>query len=253
MRLSILVAITTVFASPLSGQRGDGSVRVEVASIKAVERDNPRRAPCLLPSFERTGTRIYTPFSQVCGLVRFAYDLADYQVVGIPNNSTVGPSHFFEVNVRVTGVDVASREEARLVVRELLTDRFKLRTHFESREMPIYVLGTTAGGPRMTSCSDPKAASGYMPGRIISCEPPLPIPRLLQFLSTETGRPVFDKTGLAARTFELRWLPNQAKPEADSPPDLFTAIQEQLGLKLEPSRGPVDTLIVDAVEPPSLN
>jgi uncharacterized protein (TIGR03435 family) len=92
-----------------------------------------------------------------------------------------------------------------------------------------------------------------MPGRIISCEPPLPTPRLLQFLSTETGRPVFDKTGLAPRAFELRWLPNQATPEADSPPGLFTAIQEQLGLKLEPQRGPVDTLIVHAIKPPSLN
>jgi uncharacterized protein (TIGR03435 family) len=75
----------------------------------------------------------------------------------------------------------------------------------------------------------------------------------LQFLSTETGRPVFDKTVLAPRTFELRWLPNQAAADADSLPGLFTAIQEQLGLKLEPQTGPVDTLIVDAVEPPSPN
>jgi bla regulator protein BlaR1 len=65
---------------------------------------------------------------------------------------------------------------------------------------------------------------------------PLTMPRFLQFLSSETGRPVFDKTGLAAPTFELRWLPSQAEPQADSPPELFTAIQEQLGLKLEPSR-----------------
>jgi uncharacterized protein (TIGR03435 family) len=75
----------------------------------------------------------------------------------------------------------------------------------------------------------------------------------LQFLSSETGRPVFDKTGLAAPTFELRWLPAHAEPAADSPPGLFTAIQEQLGLKLEPERGFVDTVIVDAVAPPSPN
>jgi uncharacterized protein (TIGR03435 family) len=80
------------------------------------------------------------------------------------------------------------------------------------------------------------------------------MPRVLQFLSSETGRPVFDKTGLAAPTFELRW-PRRPKlsPEANSPPGLFTAIQEQLGLKLEPQRGPVDTMVVDGVEPPSPN
>jgi uncharacterized protein (TIGR03435 family) len=77
--------------------------------------------------------------------------------------------------------------------------------------------------------------------------------RILQFLSSETGRPVFDNTGLSAPTFELRWLPDKAEPEANSPPGLFTAIQEQLGLKLEPQRGAVDSMIVDAVEPPSPN
>jgi uncharacterized protein (TIGR03435 family) len=137
--------------------------------------------------------------------------------------------------------------------RGLLAERFRLRAHRESREMPIYMLVATSNGPRLTSCSNPKAGSGYAPGRIVSCDPPLPMPRLLQFLSSETGRPVFDKTGLAAPTFELRWLPAQAEPAADSPPGLFTAIQEQLGLKLEPERGFVDTVIVDAVAPPSPN
>jgi uncharacterized protein (TIGR03435 family) len=155
--------------------------------------------------------------------------------------------------MRLAGGEAPSREEARAVLRDVLADRFKLRTHREPREMPIYALTATTTGPKLTPCSDPKAPSGYAPGRIISCDPPVPMPRLLQFLSSETGRPVFDKTGLAAPTFELRWLPSRAEPAADSPPELFTAIQEQLGLKLEPSRGSVETLVVDAVEPPSPN
>jgi uncharacterized protein (TIGR03435 family) len=77
------------------------------------------------------------------------------------------------------------------------------------------------------------------------------MPRFLQFLSSETGRPVFDKTGLEAPTFELRWLPSQAEPKADSPPGLFTAIQEQLGLKLESARAPVEVLVIDSVERPT--
>jgi uncharacterized protein (TIGR03435 family) len=254
MRLFALVTIAMVFVSPLSVRRGDGQGRVEVASIKAAKRpDDPRGLTCALPYFERTGRRMYTPFSQICGLIRVAYDLSDYQVVGIPRDTGVGPSNFFEVDVRLAGGDAPSMEETRGVLRGLLAERFRLRAHRESREMPIYMLVATSNGPRLTSCSNPKAGSGYAPGRIVSCDPPLPMPRLLQFLSSETGRPVFDKTGLAAPTFELRWLPAQAEPAADSPPGLFTAIQEQLGLKLEPQRGFVDIMIVDAVEPPSPN
>lgn len=254
MRLAALATITMVFASPLLVQRGNGQARVEVASIKAAKPpDDPRGLTCALSYVERTGGRLYTPFAQLCGLIRVAYDVADYQVVGIPRDTGVGPSNFFEVDVRLAGVGVPSMEDTRGVLRELLAERFKLRVHREPREMPIYALVTATNGPRLTPCSNPKAGSVYSPGRILSCDPPVPMPRLLQFLSSEAGRPVIDKTGLAAPTFELRWLPANAEPVADSPPGLFTAIQEQLGLKLEPQRGSVDTMIVDAVGPPGPN
>jgi len=151
MRLSALVTIAMLFVSPLSVQRGDGQARVEVASIKAAKRpDDPRGLTCALPYVERTGGRIYILFSQVCGLLRVAYDLSDYQVVGIPRDTGVGPSNFFEVDVRLAGGDAPSREETRVVLRELLAERFKLRAHHESREMPIYALVTTTNGE---SCS----------------------------------------------------------------------------------------------------
>jgi uncharacterized protein (TIGR03435 family) len=255
MKLLALVTIAMVFVSPLVVQRGDGQARVDVASIKTAKgpANDTRGLSCGLPYVERTSRRIWIPFSQVCGLLRVAYDLSDYQVVGVPRDTGVGPSNYFEVDVRLAGEDVPSMEETRVVLQGLLADRFKYRAHRESRDMPVYVLVATTNGPRLTACSNPKAGSGYAPGRIVSCNPPLPMSRLLQFLSSETGRPVFDKTGLTAPTFELRWLPGQAEPQADSPPGLFTAIQEQLGLKLEPQRGSVDAMIVDAVEPPSPN
>lgn len=255
MRLSALVTIAMVFVSPLSAPRGEGQARVEVASIKATKgpANDTRGLACGLPYVERTSGRIWIPFTSVCGLIRRAYDLSDYQVVGVPRDTGVGPSNFFEVEARLASGDAPSMEETQGVLQGLLAERFTFRAHREPRDMPIYVLVTTANGPRVTSCSDPKARSVYSPGRIVSCDPPVPMPRILQFLSSETGRPVFDKTGLVAPTFELRWLPAQAEPAADSPPGLFTAIQEQLGLKLEPQRGSVDTLIVDAVEPPTPN
>jgi bla regulator protein blaR1 len=254
MRLSTLSAITLLIVTPLSAQQGDSPARADVVSIKVVNQpDGPRRVSCGLPPVERTGGRIYIPFSQVCGLIRVAFDVADYQVSGIPADKGVGPSNFFEINVRVEHAGVPTMDETRLVVRTLLAERFKLRVRRESSDRPIYVLMATEDGPKLTPCSDPKARSAYTPGRITSCDPPIPMARLLQFFSSETGRPVFDKTGLEAPAFELRWLPTLAEPQPDSPPTFFTAIQEQLGLKLEPQRGPVDTMIVDSVEPPSPN
>ena len=255
MRLTALITITMVFVSPLSVQRGGGQARVDTASIKAAKgpANDTRGLSCGLPDVERTNGRIYIPSSVVCGLIRRAYDLSDYQIVGVPRDTGVGPSNFFEVDVRLAGADVPSMEETRGVLQALLAERFKFRAHRESPDASVYVLVATTNGPKLAACSDPKAPSIYAPGRIISCDPPLPMWRLLQFLSSETGRPVLDKTGLSAPAFELRWLPAQAEAEANSPPGLFTAIQEQLGLKLDPQRGAVDSLIVDAVEPPSPN
>jgi uncharacterized protein (TIGR03435 family) len=77
--------------------------------------------------------------------------------------------------------------------------------------------------------------------------------RVAQFLSRETGRFVLDKTGLGAATFELHWQAETAPPLPDSLPSLFTAIREQLGLKLEAQRAPVDSIVVTRAERPSPN
>src|SRR5688572_16004891 len=150
MRLSAFITMTMVFVSPLSVQRGDGQARVEVASIKVVNGpDDPRGLPCGLPYVERTGSRIWIPFSQVCGLMRVAYGRSDFQVVGVPGDTGVGPSNFFEVSVRLAGEAVPAMEEARVILGDLLAERFKLRAHRESREMPIYALVASNNGPRL--------------------------------------------------------------------------------------------------------
>jgi uncharacterized protein (TIGR03435 family) len=149
MRLSALVTITMVFVSPASVQRDNGPARVEVASIKPVTGPNDTRGlSCGLPYVERTSGRIYIPFSMVCGLIRAAYDLSDYQVVGVPRDTGVGPSNFFEVNVRLAGGDEPSTEETRVVLQGLLAERFKFRAHREPRETPIYMLVAATNGPK---------------------------------------------------------------------------------------------------------
>ena len=77
--------------------------------------------------------------------------------------------------------------------------------------------------------------------------------RFAQFLSSATGRMVFDKTGLEPFAFELHWQPDSAEPQSDSPPSLFTAIREQLGLKLEAQRARVESIVVVHVKRPIPN
>lgn len=259
MRLSIALVGTLLIVTPSYAQRDDArsTPRFEVASIKPASIPDDVRArlrsvggTCALPALQRSGDRIHIPVSQVCGLIRVAYDVADYQVIGMPNSEA---STYFEIEARAESGREPGLEETRLMLQALLADRFQLRVHREPRDMPIYALTVARGGPKTAACSNPEAPSVYSPGFIVSCRPPMPMTRIAQFLSRETGRPVIDRTGLGTYAFELHWLPESAQPQPDSPPVLFTAIREQLGLALEPQRAPVDSIIVDHAERPSPN
>jgi len=255
MKRLTLIACIVLLVAPLAAQRDDpkAAARFDVASVKDVAHDDPRRLPCGLPGVERSGSRIRIPLAQLCGLIRVAYDVGEYQVARIPENQGVGAFNFFEVDALVENATPPGMEELRLMLRTLLAERFQLRVRRAPVDMPVYVLVAAEGGPRLTGCSNPKSGSGYVAGRIVSCTPPLPMGRFAQFLSRETGRMVLDKTGLDSATFELHWLPDTAQALPDSPPSLFTAIREQLGLKLEAQRAPVDSIVVDHAERPSPN
>jgi uncharacterized protein (TIGR03435 family) len=255
---SVFIASALLATSSLSAQRGDSATtpQFEVASIKPVTFSDEARAQlqkaggtCALPLLERSGSRVHVQFSKLCGLIRVAYDVADYQIVGIPN---IEPSEYFEIDARAWTTPTI--DEARVMLQSLLAERFRLRVHREPREAPVYVLTAAKGGPKKTACTNPEAPSVYTPGRLLSCRPPMPMARVAQLLGRETHRPVLVDTELTGPDlFELYWLPEGAEPQPDSPPSLFTAIQEQLGLKLEARRGTVDAIVVDHVEGPSPN
>ena len=262
VRLPALIAVALLASVPIAAQqRSDTSKppRFEVSSIKqtAAPVDLLTRVVslgCGLPLFERAGSRAAVTASNVCGLIRVAYNVADYQVVDIPAELTKRDvANVFDLEGRAENGTTPTLDDARLMLQALLAERFQLRVHRDVREMPIYAIVPARGGPKWPACTNPSAPSSYVPGRIISCTPPLSMTRFAQFLTRETGRAVVDRTGLDAHTFELHWLPESAEPQPDSPPSLFTAMQEQLALKLEPQRGPVDVIVVDHVERPTPN
>ncbi len=144
----------------------------------------------------------------------------------------------------------------RQMLRALLADRFKLAAHAETREMSIYAIVIAKGGPRLIKTH---ANGGLTGGRgrisISGADDALAI--LAFELSWRLGRPVIDQTGLRGRyEVNLNWTEDDApSPVSNSanPPSLFTAIQEQLGLKLEATKGPVPILVIDHAERPSEN
>lgn len=154
------------------------------------------------------------------------------------------------------------REQVALMEQSLLADRFKLKVHFETREMPVYALVVAKGRPKLTPAKDGESTrlsvsnieQGFqMTATAVTIDAWIHSP----FLG---GRMVVDQTGLkGAYDFQLTWA--RAQPVAsdagqaggaDQPP-LLTAIQEQLGLKLVSTKGPVDVIIVDSIERPSAN
>jgi uncharacterized protein (TIGR03435 family) len=158
----------------------------------------------------------------------------------------------------------AGRLQKERMVQALLADRFKLVTHTETRELPIYALVVAKGGPRLgatqASGTTINSGSGH-----IQVQGSNSVALLAETLARVVGRVVIDKTGIQGRyDIRLTWMPDDgAAPRfngaegsslpSDSGPSIFTAIQEQLGLKLESQKGPVEVLVIDHIEMPSDN
>ena len=190
-------------------------------------------------------------------LILFAYDVNDFQIANAPGWID---SARFDL---VAKVDMSSAQlklpedwpsRRRMLAERLqtaLVERFNLRLHRETSVGPVYALVVAKGGPRLKAST---SNTGYTQGpEEIRCSD-TSMETLASMLSVSTEREVIDRTGLMGEyAFDLKWAPANAR-EGDSPlPDLVTAIQEQLGLKLLPTKGPMEVLHIDHVEAPSAN
>ncbi len=219
-------------------------------------------------------------------LIRTAYGVRENELIGGPGWSR---STGFDLEARGTG-DM-SAETARGMLRALLAERFSLAVHREQRDLPIYVLTMATRnrlGPQLkaadASCAPVTQPKGMPPPPpppkgIVESVPlmvdraPLRCPSIflaglfsarsvsMDVLATELaepiGRPVVNRTGLMGEfDLDLTYAPDLnalAAPDAAAAPGLTTALQEQLGLKLEASRGPVEVLVIDRASMPTEN
>jgi bla regulator protein BlaR1 len=255
----------------------------EVASIKPEKSgDNMFRAIDTPDGFTATTT--------LQMLIRLAYGVQDFQISAAPNwvNSD---KYKVEAKMDKGTVDELRKlgedqqEPARQrMLQALLLERFNLTLHRETKELPVYSLVIAKNGPKLDGAKPGDADSddfkgpdgrpmkgghfirmgmGQLTGHDLG------MAEMVHVLSQQLGRTVVDNTGLKGNyNWTLKWTPDQSAPmfkgpegregtdntaSADSGPSIFTAIQQQLGLKLESKKGPVEILVIDHVEKPSEN
>ncbi len=177
-------------------------------------------------------------------------------------------SDHYDIVALTPGDTRPSRPQQMAMLRTLLSDRFKLTFHREQKDFSIYELEVATGGPKLKESTAPATDPAELISTVYPQRMHLParnatmgdFASLLQRALLD--RPVVDKTGLTARyDFDLDWAPDEtqfggevpvAAADAPSPP-FFTAIEQQLGLKVEATKGPVEAMVVDAAQQPSAN
>jgi uncharacterized protein (TIGR03435 family) len=201
------------------------------------------------------------------GFIASSYGISPQYITGLPHWAE---TNRYDIRLKVAAEDIAAyhklnRPQVRLMNQAVLADRFKLAAHIELKELPIYELVIAKGGPKFQESKPGDTYSNGIkkpdgtpsgPGVIMNNSKligqQMPVSFLIGFLSTNTHRTVVDKTGLTGLyDISLQWTPDEgpsADPNADAP-SLTTAIEEQLGLKLVSTKGPVKTLVVDHIEP----
>ena len=196
-------------------------------------------------------------------LIQFAYGVPDSQILGGP---AWLDSVMFDIDAKSDpAVDAElhtlpteeARHQKQLMVQALLADRFKLKVHQETRQLPVYALIVVKDGPKFKPSKIDGTTIDTSRTRLHIAGSDDTISIFARELAQILGRVVVNQTGLSGRyDLSLRWTPDDAASapsSADVPPDIFTAIQEQLGLKLESTKGPVHMLVIDSVEKPSAN
>ena len=234
------------------------SLEFEVAAIRPHPQDGSTNGGWgfTADSFSSTNLTLRT-------LILYAYSLkVDDQLRGLPK---WGDSAHWDIKARLdAGTAEALRRlgqeqriaEMRLLVQNLLAARFGLRVHPETQELPIYDLVIAKSGSKLVVTPASVKKRGYSSGNGRISGMGMGLEALAYSLSMcdDVGRIVEDKTGLKDKyDVNLRWTPEGRPETADSGPSIFTALQEQLGLKLVPAKGPVDTIVVDHVEQPTPN
>jgi uncharacterized protein (TIGR03435 family) len=225
----------------------------EVATVRPANPD-----PAIVVGYHLTGRHYSIVGQTVESLLMVGYGVQKKQIFNAPSWIAIEK---WDVNGVIDTPGQPSEDQGHAVVRKLLAERFGLGSHAEQRELSVYAVTVAKGGVRMTpSAGDPNGLpdenDSENGGQAIMHMKNAPVAALATVLRFRLDRPVVDKTGLTGRyDFVLKWTVDDTRAPSDgsAAPSLVTAMQEQLGLKLEPVRTLADVVVIDKVERPSAN
>jgi uncharacterized protein (TIGR03435 family) len=261
---AILMGLVSV---PLSGQTGQGAAAgavpihnmaadadpvFEVATIKHSQPNDPS------DGFHTRGRHLFIENQTVNKLIAFAYGMNGKQISGGP--AWLGTDRF-DIDGVPDAEGTPSLKQEQGMVKKLLAERFKLTIHQEKRELSVYAITVGKGGPKLTESVGELIGMPSQDADQHGTELDMRFKNMsmadfgfcMQFF---LDRPIVDQTGLAGKyDFNLRWSFDEAEASGNpnAAPGLFTAIQEQDGLKLEAVKAQADVIVIDKVERPSAN
>jgi uncharacterized protein (TIGR03435 family) len=240
----------------------DAHPSFEVATIKPSKPDDQRKA------FLVQGRRFKIINQPLTAILSFSYDVQAKQIIGLPPWADTDK---YDIDAEPDGEGAPSGKQWKAMLQKLVTERFKLTFHQDKRELSVYVLSVAKGGPKLTkSEGDPNGLPGlFFRGKLgdlgVRNANMGDFTGLMQ--QAVLDRPVLDQTEITGRyDFTLVWTPDDSQfagmgakippapaDDGKAPPNLYTAIQEQIGLKLDATKAPADVMVVDHVEKPSEN
>jgi uncharacterized protein (TIGR03435 family) len=240
-----ILSVLFVLASALGGQS------FEVASIRLHTAE-----PVTRIGFSNSGPRFTAEAVTLTNFITYAYDIKDYQVSGAPDWAATDR---YDIVAKAEGDGLLTRDQAKAMLRTLLAERFHLKLHQDMKEMPVYALVVAKTGIKLKE-SPPDSVSLLRMGGGKGIELTVTkgsMAQLVGQISNKNGvdRPVLDKTQLTDNyDYKLTW---SARLDASgNDPDvvsIFTALQEQLGLRLEPQKAPIGIWVIDHAEKPAQN
>jgi uncharacterized protein (TIGR03435 family) len=213
------------------------------------------------------GNRLHAEHSALEDLIEFAYGLPSFQISGGPAwvRSDLYAAERYEVDARAPGEAALTAKDFRPMLQALLAERFQLKVRRVEKDFPAYNLVVARNGFKLKASAPDGKFSARTDGGTLGVRglhitaKSVPFTFLVGQLNQYAGRPVIDKTGLTGTyDFEIEWVAENGSPDtgAAAPPggpSIFTAVQETLGLRLEPGTARFDTLVIESVAKPSEN
>jgi uncharacterized protein (TIGR03435 family) len=246
------VTMSTMLASAvLWGQTPAAPLSFEVASARVAPPPAPAkddysagynagvRAARAAVGLRIRGNHVSVTDNSLRDLIRLAYGVKEHQISG--------PAWMAQEKYEIEAITPAGANQDQVpeMLRTLLEQRFQLQLHRETREMAVNVLEPSKGGAKLTVApAGRRGTSSARPGRVVATSVSLSV--FAELLTRAEDRPVIDMTGIAGLfDFDLRYTPELDAAAADAGPSLATALTEQMGLRLERRKLPVEVLVID--------